>query len=608
MLTKALAIAAVLLPAAMAQVPSVRLHRVLTGINQPTDVQSPRDRSGRLFILEQPGRILVVRNGAILATPFLDIRGRVGCCGERGLLGLAFPLNFAAKQHFYINYTDLQGHTNISRFRVSANPDVADIASEELLLRIAQPFSNHNGGGLVFNERDGFLYIGTGDGGSGGDPENNGQRTDTLLGKMLRIDVESGVSPYAVPPSNPFANNPGYRPEIWATGLRNPWRYSFDRATGDLWIADVGQNRAEEVNYQPATSAGGENYGWRLMEGLECYPPGSACSRQGLTPPVLEYTRTLGCSVTGGFVYRGDRWPALHGTYLYGDFCTGNIWGVRRAGAGWDNQMVVNRSGASITSFGEDENGEIYVAGSGALYLVTAGAPSASANAVVNGASFAPGISPGSLATVFGKGLTSFGGVVQATATPLPPELAGTSVTLNGVAARIVGVASVTGQEQINFQVPYELAGASSATLVIAANGQQSAPVEVPLVAAQPEVFLVRPGLPAITTTPGELVTADQPAARGSVVTIYATGLGAVSDAPASGAAASSSPLSRVIAPVEVRIGGTVVPVSFAGLAPGFVGLYQVNAAVPQSAPAEAEVSISTAGATSRPVRLWVRP
>ena len=358
------------------------------------------------------------------------------------------------------------------------NPDEADASSEEIILRVAQPYANHNGGNLVFGP-DGYLYVGLGDGGSAGDPQNNAQRPDALLGKMLRIRVEPGQSTYGVPSDNPFVNNNSYRPEIWATGLRNPWRYSFDRETKDLWIADVGQGRAEEVNFQPAASKGGENYGWRRTEGLECYPPGSTCDRTGATLPILEYGRTLGQSVTGGFVYRGSRYPDLRGFYLYGDFGSGNLWAVQRQGSSWDNRLVL-ATGRQISTFGEDETGELYLADyRGDIYLIVAGQPVTSTGGVVNAASFGPGLSPGSLGTVFGRGLTALPGIVQAGLFPIPTELAGTSVKLNGIAAPVIAVANVDGQEQINFQAPYELAGAQSATLIVTANGRASSPVEV---------------------------------------------------------------------------------------------------------------------------------
>lgn len=581
---------AFLLPAlalSAAEPPPITLHRVASGFEMPLDVRFPADGSGRIFVVEQRGRVRMVKNGALAATPFLDWRAKVSCCGERGLLGLVFPPGFAAKQYFYINYTDIAGDTVVSRLRVSGTRDVADSNSEEVILKVAQPFSNHNGGNLIFGP-DGYLYIGLGDGGSGGDPQNNGQRNDALLGKMLRIDVEKeeegSQAPYAVPADNPFVNRTGYRPEIWATGLRNPWRYSFDRETRDLWIADVGQNRAEEVNFQPASSRGGENYGWRRMEGLQCFPATTNCDRGGLTLPVVEYTRQLGVSVTGGFVYRGSRYPALRGFYLYADFGTGNIWALQREGAGWDNRLAL-ASGRPISAFGEDTEGELYAAGyNGEIYLIAAGSPTTSAAAIVNAASFRGGISAGSLATVFGSGITALPGIVQATTFPITTELAGTTVTLNGTRAPILAVAHVNGQEQINFQVPYELAGAGSVSVVITANGRTSMALQAPLVNAQPEIF-------AITRA-------------GASATLWATGLGPVTNAPATGAPAPVSPLASVAGQTAVTIGGETAAIQFAGLAPNFAGLYQVNVAIPGSASAGAPVVVSIAGASSQPVAL----
>ena len=283
-------------------------------------MQSAGDGSGRLFVVEQSGVIRVLRDSGVNPLPFLDIRGKIRSGGERGLLGLAFPPGFQEKQYFYLNYTNLAGDTVVARYRVTGDPDVADPTSETVVLTFNQPFGNHNGGQLRFGP-DGYLYIGTGDGGSGFDPFNNGQTPGKLLGKMLRIDVESDLGQYQIPPDNPFLADAAFRPEIWGLGLRNPWRYSFDRDTGDLWIADVGQNRAEEIDFQPASSQGGENYGWSVMEGLRCVNAG--CSMAGLTLPVHEYSHTggdCGGSVTGGHVYRGNRSPGLRGTYIYGDF------------------------------------------------------------------------------------------------------------------------------------------------------------------------------------------------------------------------------------------------------------------------------------------------
>ncbi|MGD9974492.1 MAG: sorbosone dehydrogenase family protein, partial [Desulfatirhabdiaceae bacterium] len=252
--------------------PAIVIEPYGSGFSSPVHITHAADGAGRLFVVEQPGRIQIMKNGGTLPVPFLDISDRVSCCGERGLLSVAFPPDYAMKGYFYVNYTNLSGDTVVARYHISANPDVADAATEEILLTIAQPFANHNGGQLAFGP-DGYLYIGTGDGGSGGDPFNNGQSTNVLLGKILRIDVEAGIEPYAIPATNPFQLIEGYRPEIWALGLRNPWRFSFDTLTGDLFIGDVGQNEYEEINFQPAESTGGENYGWRIMEGFHCYNP-----------------------------------------------------------------------------------------------------------------------------------------------------------------------------------------------------------------------------------------------------------------------------------------------------------------------------------------------
>ncbi|HYP15089.1 MAG TPA: PQQ-dependent sugar dehydrogenase [Bryobacteraceae bacterium] len=592
------------------QTPNVRLHRVLTGLDLPTDIQTSRDGSGRLFVVEQRGLIRIVKNGSLVQTPFLDFRTKVSCCGERGLLGLAFPPEFTSKRYFYVNYTDPRGTTTVSRVRVAAgNSDTADPASEQVLLSIEQPFANHNGGALVFGPKDGMLYIGTGDGGSGNDPNNSGQRTDTLLGKMLRIDVESGSAPYSVPPSNPFVNNTSYRPEIWATGLRNPWRYDFDRETGDLWIADVGQSRAEEVNFQPGTSRGGENYGWRLMEGLQCNIPAN-CDRQGLTLPVLEYPRSAGCSVTGGKVYRGKRWPDLAGSFLYADFCTGTVWGVKRTAAAVENRTLAANTQLPITTFGEDENGELFIgAQNGSMYLLVAGDASTTAQGIVNGASFGPGLAPGSLATVFGNGITTFAGVLQAQQFPLPTDLGGSSVTINGAAVPLIAVASSATNEQINFQLPFDIAPGSTATVMVRANGQSAPGVQIPIVAAQPEIFLVGNGVPAVTSaTTGSLISQANPAARGSIVSIWATGLGTVTNTPATGQPASANPLSFVSAPVEVRIGNALSPNVVAVLAPNYAGLYQINATIPSDTPAgQVDLTLTTRGATSKAVTTWVR-
>jgi glucose/arabinose dehydrogenase len=311
-----------------------------------------------MFVLEQGGRIFVLQNGnVLLPDPFLDISSEVGSQGsEQGLLGIAFSPQYARDGFFYVNYTDRAGNTVISRFKVSQNPDLADPASEQNLLHVDQPFPNHNGGSVVFGP-DGYLYLGLGDGGSAGDPQKNGQSLNTLLGKILRIDV-SGAGGYKIPRDNPFASAGG-RPEIWAYGLRNPWRFSFDRLTGDLYIADVGQDTYEEIDFRPAGSPGGANFGWNFREGAHPFrgvPPDNAA----LIDPVFEYDHTQGCSVTGGYVYRGKDLPGLNGVYLFSDYCSGTIWGLLQAGGAWKSAVLFD-SGMHVTSFGEDQNGEIYL-------------------------------------------------------------------------------------------------------------------------------------------------------------------------------------------------------------------------------------------------------
>ena len=291
----------------------IRLQRVVQGLQSPVQVAAPAN-DARLFVVEQPGRIRIVEDGSLLATPFLDIRAKVASGGERGLLSVAFHPQYAQNGAFFVNYTDLNGDTRVERYQVSANRNVADPASAELVIFVDQPFANHNGGLVMFGP-DGRLYVGMGDGGGGGDPREAGQDPTQLLGKLLRLDVDA-ARPYAIPAGNPYAGRTDGRAEIWALGLRNPWRFSFDRTANLLYLADVGQNRLEEVNVVPASQAG-VNYGWDLMEGSDCFEPSSGCNQAGLTLPVATYTHTDGCSVTGGFVYRGSRFPELVGRYVF---------------------------------------------------------------------------------------------------------------------------------------------------------------------------------------------------------------------------------------------------------------------------------------------------
>jgi glucose/arabinose dehydrogenase len=350
--------------------------QVVTDIpGQPVAIAAPADGNGRLFVVDQGGRIWIVRDGSRAEAPFLDIAGQVTSGGEQGFLGLAFHPSFPDDPRFFTYYTDRDGRQVVSSWRVqSGGADEADRDSETVLLRMDDFAPNHNGGALVFGP-DGYLYIGTGDGGGGGDPRGNGQKLDTYLGKILRIDVDATGDgrPYAIPADNPFRERAGAQPEIWVTGLRNPWRISFDRATGDLWIGDVGQNAYEEIDVVRAGSGGGQNFGWNITEGNYCFPSGDPCAPDGLTPPVTEYDHDFGCSVTGGYVYRGAAHPALVGGYLFGDYCSGNVWLIDAAANEVGEPRLVLESGRSISSFGEDEAGELYATDLGTGELLRVG-------------------------------------------------------------------------------------------------------------------------------------------------------------------------------------------------------------------------------------------
>lgn len=354
------------------------------GLTRPLFVTAPPLDTTRIFIVEQDGFVRIVKNGTLLPTPFIDVSGANSCCDERGLLGMAFARDYQTSGVFYLSYTNNSGDSELRRYTVSGNPDVAN-PTGTLVLTVDQPYANHNGGNIAFGP-DGYLYFGFGDGGGGGDPDENGQDLNELLGKMLRIDVNAPT--YTSPASNPFVGAAG-RDEIWAYGLRNPWRWSFDRGTGDLYIADVGQGSVEEVNVQPAASRGGQNYGWDVFEGSACYeptPPAASCPSPptGFTFPVLEYDHSQGCSITGGYVYRGCRMPDLRGTYFYSDICSGFIRTFKGVSGG-RAQNLQDRTGdvgtgGGISSFGEDARGELYIvdygggaSGQGKVYRIVAG-------------------------------------------------------------------------------------------------------------------------------------------------------------------------------------------------------------------------------------------
>ncbi len=366
-------------------VPSDINTELVTSATYNVGIRHAGDGSGRKFIIGQQGDIRILDiNDNVVPTPFLDISSQVQCCGERGLLGLAFHPDYENNGYFFVNYTKNgtnAGDTIVARYQVSGgDANIADINSGQVLMRIIQDYSNHNGGNMHFGQ-DGYLYIGMGDGGSGGDPQDRAQDLSSALGKMLRIDVDNNNAPqhsapgafedpacpqdtshYAIPSDNPFVNTPGACPEIWSYGLRNPWRWSFDRQTGDMYIGDVGQGSYEEVNFQPANSVGGEHYGWNCREGAHNYNGGSDClpNQPTMIDPIIEYTHGGGrCSITGGYVYRGSI-GSLQDTYLYADYCTGQIW-LYDLDGGSSTEWSGHGAAGLVSSFGEDEEGNLYI-------------------------------------------------------------------------------------------------------------------------------------------------------------------------------------------------------------------------------------------------------
>ena len=368
--------------------PQLRLEKILDQLVLPVQITHAGDGSGRIFVVEQQGRITIVKDGLANEALFLDITDRVNCCEERGLFNIAFPPSFQASQQFYLSYSDSNDDTVISRFSMTNDLDIADPGSEEILLTVDQPHVVHNGGRLVFGPKDGYLYIGMGDGGSDGHPAHFPQDPKLLLGKILRIDVESGVHPYAIPAGNPFVGDDGFRDEIWALGLRNPWGFAFDQQSGDFYIPDAGHNDREELNFQPASSNGGENYGWPTIEGTRCprFEDLPVPCRQAaiFVPPVAEYDHTRGCAIVGGIVYRGSRLPHLKDRFLFADFCRGDVWSLskpEKTGSSgpdqtspdaWQSEIVL-RASVPVSSVGEDEEGNLYVTGypNGVVYMIT---------------------------------------------------------------------------------------------------------------------------------------------------------------------------------------------------------------------------------------------
>ncbi len=370
-------------PGVSASTPGVKLKPLNRGLGDALLVTHAPGEKNRLYVVQQSGKIRVIQRGRLLGRPFLDVSGRISRGGERGLLGLAFHPRYARNGRFFVNYTDRSGATRVVEFRrgtrrvrgkIRPTVNRARQRPHRTLMRIGQPFSNHNGGHLAFG-RDGMLYVGTGDGGSGGDPGGRAQRLNSLLGKILRVDVNGRTrrNAYRIPKNNPFRGSRSARPEIWISGVRNPWRFSFDRARGDLWIGDVGQNAREEIDFLTPRRARGANLGWNAFEGSRRF--GGVVRGRKPIGPVAEYSHNQGCSVTGGYVYRGKTVPRLRGRYIYGDFCSGRIWTMRAGPKPGGVRLETNlgQRVGNITSFGEGADGTVYLLAGGRLYRFVRG-------------------------------------------------------------------------------------------------------------------------------------------------------------------------------------------------------------------------------------------
>jgi uncharacterized protein (TIGR03437 family) len=564
--------------------PRVRPVFVAGGFDSPVDIQTPRDGTWRLFVVEQGGRIKVIQDGEVLATPFLDITPKVRSGGERGLLGLGFPPGFAEKKHFYVNYTEGRGapdlRTVVARYRVSADdPNRADPASEERILVVDQPFDNHNGGQLAFGP-DGYLYAGLGDGGGANDPLRAAQNPQMLLGKMLRIDVESGAKPYAIPPGNPFAQGGG-RPEIWALGLRNPWRYSFDRATGDLYIADVGQNRREEIDFEPAGSAGGANYGWPAVEGTLCNTPG--CNLAAYMAPVFDYTQNGAQSVTGGYVYRGEAHTSWQGAYFFADYISGRFWSLKRGGAGWEGGEILRLEGWNVSTFGEDEGGEIYFArhrpqGRGEIWRLADERPVTKPRLIVNSASGEAGAAPGSRLNIYGWGVSNEAGGRHAEGLTAE-EVSGVRVWFDEIAAGVISVLNFGGREGVVVQAPLAIAGRGTVKVVIERSGNRGEAVEVEVRPAHPALYA---GLVPEAVAGGEAA-------------LLGTGLGEVDGE------------GRCALAVETRIGERTAETKYCRASLDMAGVYEIGVRLPEGVAGKVPVTISAGGVESPAVLMRVR-
>lgn len=603
---------------------AIQLQPFVSGLSFPVLVTGSRDGSNRLFILERTGKIQLLTPGAIapLPTAFLDISAKVltstGIGDERGLLGLAFHPQFKTNRRFFVNYTRRpDGATIISEFKVSiGNANMADV-DEKIILTIPQPFSNHNGGMMDFG-KDGFLYVGMGDGGSGNDPGNRAQNIEDLLGKFLRIDVDTpnGSLPYSSPPSNPFFGSTPGRDEIYAVGLRNPWRWSFDRMTGDLYAGDVGQNAIEEISLIQL----GKNYGWRVLEGTRCTNLGPAsCNAAGFTPPIHEYPQGGGrCSVTGGYVYRGTRGTLPDGSYLFGDYCTGEIFLLENGAA----RMLLD-SPHRISSFGEDDAGELYVvhlgAGAdGAVYrIVNPSAPAANL-ASVSAASFQAGkpLSGESIVAAFGANLAD---VTQiGTTIPLPTNLGGTQASVKDSAGneRPAPLFFVS-PTQVNYLIPQgTVSGNATVTITNWSGIVSRSTVQVNAVA--PGIFAANANGRGVPAAVVERIRANgsrntEPVARfdqaQNQFVALPIDLGAADDQIFLALFGTGFRFRSSLSAVTATIGGATAEVTFAGAQGDFVGLDQANIRINRSLMGRGDVDVvmTVDGQTTNTVRVNIK-
>jgi uncharacterized protein (TIGR03437 family) len=602
-------------PAVSAQA-SIQLIPVASGLDSPLYVTSARDGGNRLFIVEQPGRIKILAPGAAapMQTPFLDIRGLVAFGGERGLLGLAFHPQYASNRRFFVDYTrKSDGATVVSEFKTSAgNPNLAD-TQERVIITIPQPYPNHNGGWIDFGP-DGYLYIGMGDGGSANDPENRAQNKDELLGKILRLDVNTDTAPYVSPATNPFFGATTGRDEIYALGLRNPFRCSFDRGTGKLYAGDVGQGFIEEIDI---ITLGG-NYGWRVFEGSRCTNLGPAtCTASNYIAPIAEYDHFTNsrCSITGGYVYRGTRNSLPVGSYVFGDYCSGEIF-LLNGGA----PSALLDTSLLISSFGEDEAGEIYVVGlGGTVHRIASTTPAAAAP--VSAASYrGPQLAPESIAAVFGQNFSTTT-VIASGGPALPTALANASVNVMDSAgtSRLAPLFYVS-PSQINFQIPPGTA-AGNGTIAIANANVTIASGAINIVNTAPALFTANASGSGVLTglalrikangsqTYEPLVRID---AQNQIVPIpidLGPDLGASTDRVFLVAFGSGFRFRSSLSAVSATIGGTSAHALFAGPQPNFVGLDQVNIQLPRSliGRGDLDMILTVDGQTANTVRVNIK-